>query len=288
MANPLVSMNQYSTKLDFDKAVRMYHEAGYGGIGVWFDGLLEYGADNVTFKGLLDYGVDEAVKLLKEVPIKVTHAIYAGPFNQTNEWDYAQARKRDIEKLKAAGRVGAETVLALTGPANGLTPGAGRRQVVRGLSDLAEAARDAGVKIGLEPLHYNLYKDSFLFRLADALDIIEEVDHPNVGVFFDVYHVWHEVEILETIKRASGKIFGCHICDFRRINRHIADRVFMGDGVIPIRELLDALKDAGWDRWYDIEIISRELWQMDPGEFLKLGMEKYKKLWEEPSTAAVP
>jgi sugar phosphate isomerase/epimerase len=281
-------MNQYSTKLDFDKAVRMYHEAGYGGIGVWFDGMLEYGADNVTFKGLMDYGVDEAVRLLKEVPIKVTHVIYAGPFNQTSESEYVAAREKDREKIRAAGRVGAETVLALTGPADGISPEEGLRLVVRGLCDLAETAREAGVKIGLEPLHFNLYKDSFLFRLTDALDIIEEVDHPSVGVFFDVYHVWHEVEILNTIQRAKGKIVGCHICDFRRINRHIADRVFMGDGVIPIRELLNALKDAGWDRWYDIEIISHELWQMDPRDFLKLGMEKYKKLWEEPSGAVAP
>ena len=56
--------------------------------------------------------------------------------------------------------------------------------------------------------------------------------------------------------------------------------VFMGDGVIPIRELLQALAEAGWDKWYDIEIISEELWKMEPGAFLQMGMEKYKKLWD--------
>lgn len=281
MTRSLVSMNQYSTKLDFDKAVRMYHECGYDGIGVWFDGELEYGEDNKPFQGLMDYGVNNAVELLKEVPIKVTHAIFVGPFNQTSEKDYIEARKKDIEKIKAAGRVGAESVLALTGPINGLTPREGRRQIIRSLRDLAETAQTAGVTIGLEPLHYNLYKDSFLFTLSEALDIIEEVDHPAVGVFFDVYHVWHEVGIMESIHRAKGKIVGCHICDFRSINRHIADRVFMGDGVVPIKELLEALREAGWDRWYDIEIISDELLKMDPKEFLELGMEKYKKLLSE-------
>ena len=280
MSKALLSMNQYSTKLDFDKAVRMYYESGYDGIGIWFDGLLEYGKDNVTFKGLMDYGVDKAVELLAEVPIKITHAIYAGPFNQTNERDYIEARGKDIEKINAAGRVGAETVLALTGPLNGLTPKEGHRQVIRSLRDLADAAQNAGVKIGLEPLHYNLYKDSFLFTLTEALDIIEEVNHPAIGIFFDVYHVWHEVGILDSIKRAKGKIVGCHICDFRKINRHIADRVFMGDGVIPVRELLEALAEAGWDKWYDIEIISNELWKMEPKAFLQMGMEKYKKLWD--------
>jgi sugar phosphate isomerase/epimerase len=280
MTKALISMNQYSTKLDFDKAVRMYNEAGYDGIGIWFDGLMEYGKENVSFKGLMDYGVDEAVELLKEVPIKVTHAIYAGPFNQTSEKDYLESRQKDIEKINAAGRVGAETVLALTGSINGLTQNEAHRQIIRSLRDLADAAVSAGVKIGLEPLHFNLHKDSFLFTLSEALDIIEEVNHPAIGVFFDVYHVWHEVGILESIKRATGKIVGCHICDFRSINRHIGDRVFMGDGVIPIRELLAALEEAGWNKWYDIEIISNELWNMETRAFLKLGMEKYKKLWD--------
>ncbi len=281
MTKALVSMNQYSTKLDFDKAVRMYHEYGYEGIGIWFDGELEYGKDNKTFQGLMDYGVDNAVKLLKEVPIKVTHAIFAGPFNQSNETDYIRARKRDMERIQAAGKVGAETVLALTGPINDLTPREGHRQIVRSLRDLAETAQAAGVTLGLEPLHFNLSKDSFLFKLSEALDIIEEVDHPAVGVFFDVYHLWHEVGIMESIQRAKGKIVGCHICDFRRINRQVGDRVFMGDGVIPIKELLEALREAGWDKWYDIEIISNELLKMDPKEFLELGMEKYKKMLSE-------
>lgn len=281
MSKALVSMNQYSTRLNLDDAVRMYHEAGYGGIGIWFDGMMEYGDENKSFTGLLDYGVDKAVDLLQEVPIKVTHAIYAGPFNQTNETDYLAARKRDIEKIKAAGKVGAESVLALTGSINGLTPSEAHRQVIRSLRDLADAAREAGVTIGLEPLHFNLNKDSFLFTLAEALDIVEEVDDPAIGIFFDVYHVWHEVGILDQIKRAKGKIVGCHICDFKRINYHIGDRVFMGDGVIPIKELLKALEEAGWNKWYDIEIISNELWKMDPKQFLELGMKKYMELMKE-------
>jgi sugar phosphate isomerase/epimerase len=264
--SPLISMNLISIKLDFENAVKACYEAGYGGIGLWFDKVCEY-------------GVDRACDLLQKVPIKVTHLINAGPFNQTSEKDYLAAREVDREKIRVSSKLGAETLLAYTGPINDMSYNEAFRQLTRSLRDLVDAAQAYGVKIGLEPLNYILKGDSFLHTLTETMDIIEEIDNPYVGVFFDTYHLWHEPGLLETLKRAKGKIVGCQISDFRTINRSIYDRALMGDGVIPIRRLLDAVKEQGWDKWYDIEIFSHELWQMEPKEFLKLAMKKYEKLW---------
>jgi sugar phosphate isomerase/epimerase len=265
---PLVSMNLISTKLGVEKAIRAYHKAGYDGIGLWYDQVH-------------DYGVERTLALLQEVPLKVTHLIYAGPFNQTSEADYRSAREADRETLRVAGKLGADSVLAMTGPINGLGQNEAFRQLERSLRDLADTAAECKVKIGLEPLHYVLKNDSFLFTLSDAMDIIERINHPALGVFIDVYHIWHEPGLLETLKRTQGRIVGCHICDFRQLNRSIYDRVLMGDGVIPVRQILDALKEQGWDRWYDIEVFSEELWQMEPEAFLKLALEKYRRLWQQ-------
>jgi sugar phosphate isomerase/epimerase len=259
-------MNLISTKLDIEEAIRAYHKAGYDGIGLWYDQVAAF-------------GVERTRELLQEVPLRVTHIIYAGPFNQRNEKDYLAAREADREKLRAAGRLGADSVLAMTGPINGLAQNEAFRQLERSLRDLVGAAAESKVKIGLEPLHHNLKGDSFIFTLSDAMDIIEAVDHPALGVFIDVFHVWHEPGLLEILKRANGKIVGCHICDFRQLNRSVYDRVLMGDGVIPVRRILEALKEQGWDRWYDIEIFSEELWRMKPEEFLKVALEKYNSMW---------
>lgn len=263
---PLLSMNLISTKLDIEHAVRAYHKAGYGGIGLWYDNICEY-------------GVDRLVELLQQVPIKVTHVIYAGPFNQTSEKDYLAARKSDREKLHVAARLGADSVLAMTGPINGLGQNEAFRQLTRSLRDLVETAQECGVAIGLEPLNYIEREDSFLFTLTDAMDIIEEIDHPSLGVFIDVFHIWQEPYLMKTMQRTKGKIVGCHINDLRHENRTYCDRVLMGDGCIPIRNILEEVKRQGWDNWYDIEIFSDELWQMDSEAFLKLAQEKYRKIW---------
>ena len=263
---PLLSMNLISTKLDIEQAIRTYASAGYGGIGLWYDQVCEY-------------GVDAVVGLLAEVPIKVTHLIYAGPFNQTTEKDYLAARAADREKLRVAARLGADSVLAMTGPINGLGQNEAFRQLTRSLRDLADTAADCGVAIGLEPLNYIEREDSFLFTLSDAMDIIEEVDHPSVGVFIDVFHIWAEPYLMRTMQRTRGRIVGCHINDFRSENRTYCDRVLMGDGCIPVRNILEEVNRQGWDRWYDVEIFSDELWAMDPEDFLRLAREKYDALW---------
>ncbi len=263
---PLLSMNLISTKLDVEQAIRAYHKAGYGGIGLWYDQVC-------------DYGVDKVVALLQEVPIKATHLIYAGPFNQTSEKEYLAAREDDREKLRVAARLGADSVLAMTGPLNGLGQNEAFRQLTRSLRELADTAAECGVAIGLEPLNYIEREDSFLFTLSDAMDIIEEIDHPSVGVFIDVFHIWQEPCLMKTMQRTTGRIVGCHINDFRHENRTYCDRVLMGDGCIPVRNILEEVKRQGWDRWYDIEIFSDELWAMEPEAFLKLAREKYYGLW---------
>ncbi|MFA5585746.1 MAG: sugar phosphate isomerase/epimerase family protein [Saccharofermentanales bacterium] len=262
----MLSMNLISTQLGIEKAIQAYHEAGYDGIGLWYDQVAAY-------------GVDRTLELLKKFPIKVTHLIYAGPFNQTSEREYRLAREDDKEKLRVAGKLKADSVLAMTGPLNGLGQAEAFRQLNRSLRDLADTAQENGVRIGLEPLNYILHQDSFIFTLKDAMDIIEDINHPALGVFLDVYHIFAEPGLLETIKRTRGWIVGCHISDFRQTNRDVHDRVLMGDGVIPVRVLLDAFREQGWDKWYDIEIFSEELWAMEPRDFLQLAKEKYNNLW---------
>lgn len=263
---PLLSLNSISTKLNVEDAIKQYYEAGFDGIGLWNDEVFAY-------------GVDRILDLLNQYPIKVTHVIYVGPFNQTNEIDFMKARAKDRETIKLAGKLHADSVLAMTGGINGLSKSEAFRQLNRSLRELLDCAKENGVKIGLEPLHYNLQNDSFLFTLKDAMDIIEEIDDESLGVFLDVFHIWQEPGVLETLARTKNKIVGVHLCDQRQINRTEYDRVLMGDGVIPVRLLIEEFRKQGWNSWYDIEIFSDELWAKSPQEFFQLVKEKYDKLW---------
>lgn len=262
----ILAMNQISIKLDFGESVRAIKAAGYGGIGIWYDSLNTYGYER---------GKDE----LFESGLVNCVACFVGFFNQESESDYRRARDEDIRKIHQAAELGAKSVLAVTGPRNRLRQEEAERQVVRALNELGPVAGEVGVQIALEPIHH-MYRDewTFLTTLRQALGIVQEVDHPAVGLMFDAYHLWQEPGLLDTISAAEGRIVGCQINDWRPITRSDNDRAIMSEGCIPLAALLDAVKSAGFCEWYDVEIFSDELWELDPEEMLRRCKDGYERI----------
>jgi hydroxypyruvate isomerase len=65
-----------------------------------------------------------------------------------------------------------------------------RSQIVEGLKRAGDIAAAAGVTIALEPLSVGANQPRrALDRAADAFPVIKEVNHPNVKICFDLYHL---------------------------------------------------------------------------------------------------
>ena len=252
----LLAMNQIGIQLEFGDAVRAIKAAGYGGIGIWYDSLYKYGYER---------GKAE----LRESGLVNCVACFIGFFNQTNETDYRRAREEDVRKIREAADLGALSVLAVSGPRGAMRQEEADRQAVRALNELGPVAAEVGVKIALESIHPMYQAEwTFITTLKQALRIVDEVDHPAVGLMFDTYHLWQEPGLLDTVKAASGRFVGAQVNDWRAITRSGNDRGIMSEGVIPLGELLAAVEQAGFSDWYDIEIFSEELWALPPAEFL--------------------
>jgi hydroxypyruvate isomerase len=64
-----------------------------------------------------------------------------------------------------------------------------RRRVVRKLRKMAEAAEGEGVTLVLEPLNpFVDHAGYWLTTMAQAADLIHEVDSPNLKILYDIYH----------------------------------------------------------------------------------------------------
>ncbi len=115
---------------------------------------------------------------------------------------------------------------------------------------IAGYAQERNVTLALEYL--NRFECYFLNTMADALDYVKRVDHPNFGTMYDTFHAnIEEQDPIGIIAPAIDHINHVHISE--------NDRGTPGRGHIDFASTLSALKGAGYDGGLTIEAFGRAL-----------------------------
>lgn len=120
-------------------------------------------------------------------------------------------------------------------------------QVAKTLRELGTYAADRGVMLGVETL--NRFETSFLNTTAQALELIDRVDHPAVGLALDVFHLGIEEKHVGDALRSAGS---------RLLHLQVAenDRGTPGTGSLPWRDVAKALQEIGYSGRVVIETFS--------------------------------
>jgi fructoselysine 3-epimerase len=113
-----------------------------------------------------------------------------------------------------------------------------------GLREIARYAADKDITICVEPtpVDSNLVEGS-----DDAIEMMREVDEPNVKVMFDTYHVLFRKEVQTDYAYQMG-------ADLKHIHLSDSDRLAPGQGTVDFRKLFQALKDVNFDGYLTMEI----------------------------------
>lgn len=115
---------------------------------------------------------------------------------------------------------------------------------VAGLKEVAKVAGDNGVKLAIEPL--NRFETYFINIAEDAIKLARDVDHPNVGLHLDTFHMnIEEKNLYDAIKSAGDLLFHMHCCE--------NDRGAPGSGHVDWDGVFKALHELSYDRWIVIE-----------------------------------
>jgi len=110
-------------------------------------------------------------------------------------------------------------------------------QLRRSLEPVVDAALAAGVTLAIEPL--NRYETSVLNTVEQALDALEPLLGPGLGLALDSYHLnIEEKRPFDAIRAAAGHIAHVQVCG--------NDRGAVGDDHGDWPGFLDALDDAGY------------------------------------------
>ena len=138
-------------------------------------------------------------------------------------------------------------------------------QVLDNLREAAEIARPHGVTLMVE--HTRL--STLISTLRTALYVVRKLDHPNVRVMLDTFHFWSGMSKLEDLELLrDGELHHLHFEDIPAEppvevfeQRH---RVFPGEGIAPLRQIVATLKRKGYRGPASLEMFDPAVRAMSP------------------------
>lgn len=252
-----LSINAMTTyRWSFEQDVMRYRLAGIEAIGLWLPKLIEYGEER-------------AIEFLVENELKVSSLSFAGGFTGAFDCDLSDVMIETRDLIRLAGRLGADSLVVLSGPKRNHLNKHARRLVVDSLKELAGEALDHQLKLSLMPMRPE-FKSSwtFLQSLDETLDVLDRVNHPAVKLAFDTYHSGHEAGLLKRLPDLVNQIGIVQVSDSRTSVRDEYDRVLPGEGVLPVKAILEGLTEANYHGFVDYQIWSEDCWAAKDLSFL--------------------
>jgi sugar phosphate isomerase/epimerase len=260
-----LSLNQMTTQhWSVREAVAGCVRAGIPSIGLWRDKVAEV-------------GLQESARIVRDAGLRISSLCRGGWFSAATAAE-RQARLDDNRRaIEEAATLGTSVLVLVCGPAADRDIAAARAYVEEAIAKLLPYAVACGVKLGIEPLHPMYAAErSVIVTLGQANSIVHRLNHTHVGVIIDTYHVWWDPDIYAQIAGARGHILGFHVCDWLVPTPDILlGRGMMGDGVIELRKLRQAVDAADYTGPIEVEIFNQTIWDAPGDETLALMVRRY-------------
>jgi len=248
--------------------IRIAAEVGYGAIELWHDDIdrhLETGGSLEEIRRELDAG-----------GLAVPTTIFLKGWWDPNAEGYEAAMTEVRRRLEQSQAVGAPHAVASPPP---------------GAADYDQLAQeyarliDIGLEYGVRPAFEYLGFAEEVTSIAKALRVIEGSGHPQACIVVDPFHDFRGGAGHEGIaKLRADQIAVSHFddapADPPAHQQHDPDRVMPGDGVIDLPRYVSLLEQVGYDRWISLELFREDLWQSDPREVAREGLERMRRICE--------
>ena len=255
-------------ELGIVKEVDLAAKAGYGAIEPWIDTIRDYQQAGGSLKDLR--------KRIRDAGLKVPGAIgFAG-------WlvDGKRARAKQLEQAKAdmdlVRQIGGTGIAA---PPFGMIEKKNLNPLVA--AERYRALLELGDEMGIVPQLEVWGFSTAICRLSEATKIAMETAHPKACLLLDVYHLYKGGSDFHGLKLLHGRAVPMfHMNDYPadppRETIVDADRVWPGDGVAPMGQVLRDLKAVGFRGWLSLELFNPTYDKRPARTVARTGLRKMK------------
>jgi sugar phosphate isomerase/epimerase len=255
-------------KLGIVEEVDVAAAAGYGAIEPWIESIEQYRQSGGSLRDLRKRIADAGLA----VPSAIGFAQWLSDRSDRRAKGLEQAR-RDMDLVR---QIGGTRIAA---PAAGMTKRKGLCPLVT--AERYRALLEVGDRIGVVPQLELWGFSTPLSRLGEVAMAAIETGHPKACILLDVYHIYKGGSDFEGLKLLSGAgLHVLHMDDYPakppRQKITDADRVYPGDGVAPLRQILRDLKAVGFAGWLSLELFNQEYYKRPALEVAKTGLAKMK------------
>ncbi|MBL8811495.1 MAG: sugar phosphate isomerase/epimerase [Planctomycetaceae bacterium] len=253
-----------------DQEVEIAAKAGFNGIEPWIPNLRKFVEDGGK---LADLG-----KKISDLGLTVDSAIGFAQWIVDDEKARAnglEEAKRDMDMLRQIGgtRIAAPPVGAHGGDAPKIDLDAAAERYAA----LQKVGDDCGVLPQLEVWGFS----KNLSRLGEVAYVAASTGHAQTLLLLDAYHLYKggsDFAGLDLFSDESLQVF--HINDYPaappREQMNDSHRVYPGDGIAPMTQILKSLGGKGRSITLSLELFNPDYWKQDAQEVANTGLAKMK------------
>ena len=257
---------------DLATDIRVAGQAGYDVVELRDDKL-----DRFLAQGSLD----DVRRMLREAGVVAwtINAISRVGVDGAAGTERAVARCRELSRYAQA--IECPWVLVVPGPTEGRTDAQVMSDTVATLREMADAAVEFGISVAFEFMGFPW---AAVRDVAGAWAVVQETNRPNLGIIVDTAHFYAGGSTLESIRQVNPEqLVVLHINDVEDVAKPaITDghRLYPGEGVIPLLDILGTVRVTGWDGVLSVELFREDYWRQDPLAVAREAKARTMAVWE--------
>jgi 2-keto-myo-inositol isomerase len=259
-------------KLGFIKELEVAAKAGFTSVEIWID----------SFQTYLQNGgsVTEAKKTIDGLGIKVENAIGFAKWIVDDETTRKAALNQLQQEMDQLAKIGCTRIAAPPSGATSLP-----LIDLNVITDRYRTILQMGEQTGVIPMVEMWGSSHNLKKISQVLYVAAESEHKNALILLDAFHIYKgdsSLDSLPFVGKTAIEVF--HVNDYpagippAKVSE--PDRVYPGDGIAPLKQILRAIKNPEKPVIISLEVFNQSYYAQDALLVAKTGLAKMKAVTE--------